>query len=380
MGFIKQTMNEFPYFSIIIPVYNAEKYLTECIDSIVEQTYKNLEIICVNDGSTDRSFDILQKYQKDDCRIYIINQSNSGPSSARNAGLGIAKGRFVWFVDADDYIEQRACERLYQVAQQQNPDVVIFGAYIFPLRFRPPLGLRKTLTTRNKSYHAFTPEVLFIEPGSRPFLWNKIYRLSYLNKYNLRFEKTISVGGDHAFQLIAFPRATGFAFIADKLYHYRWMREGSITSIYKNAQEQRFKQHLYLAKHTRDQWNKSGDLERMPEHFLKWSLDFLGPDLISFQLNNKSTYAHAMARLWQGFDLATYKKNLTREQLVLLNYVTFGRMPFRSKLYHVMAQTKISRLFRCLKNHGPGYSVRLAMEILKDFLRLSMAENKEEPE
>ncbi len=362
-------MTGLPYFSIVIPVYNAEKYLTECIDSIIGQTYKNLELICVNDGSTDHSLGILQKYQKEDRRIYIINQSKSGPSSARNAGLDIAKGRFVWFVDADDYIERRACEQLYQIDQQQNLDVIIFGAYIFPLRFRPPLGLRKTLTTRNKLYHAFTPEVLFIEPGSRPFLWNKIYRLSYLNKYNLRFEKTISVGGDHAFQFIAFPRATRFAFIADKLYHYRWMREGSITSIYKNAQEQRFKQHLHFAKHTRDQWDKSGDLERMPEHFLKWSIDFLGCDLISSTFPDKRAYACEFTQIWQGLDLTVYRKKLTKSQIDILDHISLGRTSFWYKIHKTVVFRKILGLFRCLKNHGPMYTARLVTEQIKDLAR-----------
>ena len=106
--------------SVIIPVYNVEPYLEQCLDSVINQTYKNLEIICINDGSTDNSLKILEKYQKKDNRIKLINQKNKGLSEARNAGLDVAKGEYIAFVDSDDYLELNAYEEAMNVVLQEK--------------------------------------------------------------------------------------------------------------------------------------------------------------------------------------------------------------------------------------------------------------------
>ena len=102
----------FPVVSVVIPVYNVEPYLSECLDSVCKQTLKNIEIICINDGSTDRSLTVLQKYSERDKRIHIINQNNQGLSYSRNVGIRQAKGRYVYFLDSDDYITHNALETL----------------------------------------------------------------------------------------------------------------------------------------------------------------------------------------------------------------------------------------------------------------------------
>ena len=102
-----------PLISIIIPVYNAEKYLKKCLDSVINQTYKNLEIILVDDGSTDKSPEICDKYAEKDSRIIVLHKENGGVSSSRNAGLDIFKGEYLSFVDSDDYVEPDYIEYLY---------------------------------------------------------------------------------------------------------------------------------------------------------------------------------------------------------------------------------------------------------------------------
>lgn len=113
--------------SIIIPIYNAEKYLEKCLDSIVKQTYKNIEIICVNDGSKDNSINILSRYNKMDNRIVLINKENNGLSSARNIGLASATGEFVMFVDSDDWIDIDTCEKCLKIMNKYSVDVVMFS-------------------------------------------------------------------------------------------------------------------------------------------------------------------------------------------------------------------------------------------------------------
>ena len=113
--------------SVIVPIYNEEKFLPECLNSIVNQTYKNLEIIVVNDGSKDKTLDIIESIAKDDPRIIVINQENQGVSAARNNALKGVDGDFVMFVDSDDWLDLDTCEVLIKEAVKENADIVMCG-------------------------------------------------------------------------------------------------------------------------------------------------------------------------------------------------------------------------------------------------------------
>lgn len=117
--------------SVIIPVYNVEAYLRECVESVLKQTYQNFEIILVDDGSTDSSGDICDEYAGNDERICVIHQKNSGPSKTRNTGLENANGKYIYFLDSDDYIERNALELLINTAETNNADLVFFDARSF---------------------------------------------------------------------------------------------------------------------------------------------------------------------------------------------------------------------------------------------------------
>lgn len=112
--------------SVIVPVYNVEDYLNECLDSIINQTFEDIEIICVNDGSTDNSLAILEDYEKKDERIKIISQENCGLSCARNKGMSVATGEYIYFIDSDDYLESEALGELYDLAEKKDLDVILF--------------------------------------------------------------------------------------------------------------------------------------------------------------------------------------------------------------------------------------------------------------
>ena len=121
-----------PKISIIIPVYNVEKYLRECLDSCINQTLEDIEIICVDDYSTDNSYKILEEYQQKDSRIKIFRQEkNNKQGAARNRGLEIATGEYVWFVDSDDYIDTNACQILYDAIKEFDVDMLCFSALKF---------------------------------------------------------------------------------------------------------------------------------------------------------------------------------------------------------------------------------------------------------
>lgn len=163
--------------SIIIPVYNAEKYLRQCLDSVVNQTLKDIEIICVNDGSPDNSLEILQEYAKKDDRIKIINKVNGGVSSARNVGLEVAQGEFIGFVDSDDYIDLNYYENLYNRAKVTCSDIVV-AEYIYRFRDKKKkvfLKVDKSVVTTNVKEKF---ECLYLPDFC--YLGNKIYKRDFL--------------------------------------------------------------------------------------------------------------------------------------------------------------------------------------------------------
>lgn len=123
-------MKEEFLISVIIPIYNSEKYLKRCIDSIINQTYKNIEIICINDGSTDESYNILKQYEIKDNRIIILNKLNQGVSSARNDGIRISKGQYITFVDSDDWLELDAIENMVYLAKNKESDAIRTNYYV----------------------------------------------------------------------------------------------------------------------------------------------------------------------------------------------------------------------------------------------------------
>jgi glycosyltransferase involved in cell wall biosynthesis len=180
-----------PKISVIIPVYNMEKYLRKCVDSVINQTLKDIEIICVNDGSTDGSLAILEEYAEKDSRIIIVNQKNGGLSCARNSGLDIAKAAYITFVDSDDWIESNMCEVFFNIIEKERVDLVVGNvAVIEDIEKDEYIEKRSGLvaqyydsfnTARGK--HKFSGNFL----SYRPSAWGKLYKKSIIDKRNFRF-------------------------------------------------------------------------------------------------------------------------------------------------------------------------------------------------
>jgi glycosyltransferase involved in cell wall biosynthesis len=215
--------------SVIIPVYNAEKYLAGCIESLLRQTLKECEFIFVNDGSRDSSREILEEYKKSDSRMILINQENQGVSIARNNGIKIASGDYLGFVDADDYIEKDMYEKLYCTAKQHNCDITIsnFESHLngHKVIIDYPFPMNKLL---NRQY--ITRELLpyFIKAENLNSVCNKIYRQSLVNEHKVRFPEKVALGEDGMFNIQCFSRAASVIYLDYIGYFYREV-EGSAT-------------------------------------------------------------------------------------------------------------------------------------------------------
>lgn len=173
--------------SIIVPVYNVEKYLRKCLDSLINQTLKDIEIICINDGSTDKSLEILEEYKNRDSRIILLNQENSGQSVARNRGIEIAKGEYLGFVDPDDWIDLDYYEKLYYSANTNDTDIAVGGIIrVTGIKKKKFLNFEKETITDNTNLKFELCDV-----PEKSYVWNKIYKTEKLKEIGLEFEKGI---------------------------------------------------------------------------------------------------------------------------------------------------------------------------------------------
>lgn len=277
-----------PKVSIIIPVYNVEQYLKECMDSVLNQTLNDIEIICVDDCSTDNSLNILKEYTLKDDRIKLIEQpENRGAYVARNSGLKIATGEYIGFVDPDDYIELSTYEKAYEAAKSNDSDMVVFGGE--PFEAKSSLA-RSALNTRDNIYIDNSFKALLNEAGSLPFVWNKIYKRSLLMDNNIKFEEERN-GCDKVFCWYIFPTAKKITFISNKLYHYRIGRSESAVNDFWNGNIKSMDTAIKNNKCIINRWLKMGYAQSVPDKFLQHYINFYFSRLTRLREDLKKHYA-----------------------------------------------------------------------------------------
>lgn len=223
--------------SVIVPIYNVEKYLDKCIRSLSEQTFKEQEIILVDDGSTDRSGAICDDWAKKDSRIVVIHQKNQGISEARNVGIGCSQGDYLAFVDGDDFVEAQYLEKLYRKAKEDDTDITICN-----YRFSDEDGN----DIQNSNYSYFTSEkilngyevlMLFEDKHIRTFFdvcWNKLYKKELFE--GIGFPKGISIVEDISLLPSLYYRAKRVGFCGEVLYNYVY-RKSSVSNKSRSLSE-----------------------------------------------------------------------------------------------------------------------------------------------
>ena len=244
-------MKPTPKVSIIVPVYNVAPYLHQCMDSLIDQTYRNIEIICVDDGSTDASGEILDQYAKTDDRVLAIHTTNAGVASARNTALSYAAGEYITFVDGDDWIDIAACERAVLHAEAQHADLVLwpyirefsnhsapkvifpegksFGEYECRELQRRMIGLLRNELARPENADAICT------------VWGKLYRREIIEQNNIRFTDLQHIGTyeDGLFNLYYLAHVKRAVYIPDYLSHYR--KNTGMTSRYRSKLRSQWK-------------------------------------------------------------------------------------------------------------------------------------------
>ena len=211
--------------SIIIPIYNSEKYLKQCLESLKFQDYKNFEVIMINDGSTDSSQNICKLFSKNDDRFKLYNQKNSGVSKSRNSGLRKATGDIIMFVDSDDYLEQNAFSII--VKQLDRNDILCF-AYNIIYKDKVQKIVLKNTTIREEIY-----KNIYYNNSIGGYLWNKVFRLDIIRKNKLQFNENIHFCEDLLFVCQYLKFCKNLYYFNKPLYNYR-MRKSSVSFDFYN--------------------------------------------------------------------------------------------------------------------------------------------------
>ena len=273
--------------SIIVPIYNVEKYLECCLSSLLNQTLENIEIICVNDGSTDNSANILQKYERIDNRIKVINQSNEGQGVARNNALNVAMGEYIGFVDPDDYVSPQMFETLYNKAKQYNADLVEESFYIYnqarkdkkKKKNKLNLPIEKVFNWKVRKNYAFSVNLA---------IWNKLYRRDFIKKHNIEFMDVLR-GEDIIFTVKSRVLAERILYIDNADYYYRIKEDNSIIinpELKEKIKVNRFEYFKLFSQSLVD----SNIYNILEKDYKKWVKKSLTEDLLKKQFKNKIMY------------------------------------------------------------------------------------------
>ena len=213
--------------SVIIPVYNVEEYLSECIGSVLNQTYKDLQIICINDGSTDNSLKILNDYAVKDSRIVLVSQENQGVSTARNKGINVAEGEYITFLDPDDWFEPELIEFALKAINNSHSDIAIFCPNYLK-------NNKKEINKEQLEYLSEAKEKRYKHYRNNlvNYSWDKLYRTDFIKKNNIKFCEQIDQTEDVLFSLECLSHNPKIEYIPKCLYNYRINRAGSAMTNY----------------------------------------------------------------------------------------------------------------------------------------------------
>ena len=328
--------------SVIVPVFNASKHLSKTLDSIANQTLKELEIICIDDGSTDNSPEILKNYADKDKRLIVISQKNQGVSAARNAGLSIAKGKYIQFVDSDDILKGEAIQKLYEKAQETNADITLFCHNRIAgnvIKYNNLKELRKYNTNRSN--------LMNLLPFSY-YVWDKLIKFSFLKENNIEFLKDAVSSEDGQFMLNCFSKNPDISTLEEILYIY-------------NDTENSSTHRLNWTGHSIDTFYKilnSDIYKKADEKFKRFIIDKYVYSLIywfdnqkhqeRYRKSNKKKLENLVTYLYKNIDKKIIKNRDSIDKLKQL--IEYRTLP--QKIFSVKKYPKFNKTYKVLSLSG----------------------------
>lgn len=259
--------------SVVVPVYNVERYLDASLGSLEDQSLEDIDIICVDDGSTDGSRAALARWEGRDPRVRVLSKPNGGLSSARNAGIDAATTEYVCFLDSDDRFHPNACAEIVRLLDQTHADVLTFGATLCPPDARSP-WIARVLSPRDAVFEGYSPDLMFRE-SSRPFAWRMALRREFLARGGLRFDEGVRFGEDQIFAFAVYPRASRVALSSERLYEYRVVREGSLMAGMNADVEAKLLEHVTIIDHILADWECGGFLGADDANLVEFVMEYV---------------------------------------------------------------------------------------------------------
>ena len=269
-----------PIISVIIPVYNAEKYLQQCLNSICNQTLRDIEILCIDDGSTDNSLNILQVYAERDPRIRIFSQKNQGAGAARNCGLRNAQGTYLSFLDADDFFESTMLEKVLHSLEQYQADFVVFNSDQYHMDTKKYVQQPWVLRLEDiPPYLPFTHRELTnnVFKTFVGWAWDKVYRRSFVLEHNLLFQEQ-RTSNDLLFVFSALVLAKKITVVNEVLAHQRRGGSESLSVTREKSWHCFYDALIALRSRLQDEgiyWELEQDYINYALHFSLWNLNTL---------------------------------------------------------------------------------------------------------
>lgn len=323
--------------SIIVPVYNTENYLEKCLYSLVNQTYKNIEIIIIDDGSPDNSMNIIQKFVLADNRVKVISQKNQGLSGARNTGMNNANGDYIMFIDSDDWIEIDTCEKAINASEKYNADVV-FWSYIkeFSNSQKDNYLFDKTeIIWSEKNINQLSRRMVGLvgdelaNPQSIDNLvtaWGKLYKKSVIG--DVRFTDTKIIGTEDAlFNIEVFLGINSAVYIPDLLSHYRKDNESSLTHNYKKKLVSRWREMYSRIKFLLDRNDMSREYYDALKNRICFGLIGLGINLAE---DKKMSFKEKKKEIYNILSMKHYQ--------IALKDLDFSYLPIQWKVFFKLAK------------------------------------------
>lgn len=281
-----------PTVSVVVPVYNAADYLPECLDSILAQTIEDVEVICVDDGSTDNSLDILRSYEQSDPRVAVLKQNNAGPGVARNTGIEAARGEYLYFLDADDFCHPTFLEKALQASKTNDADVVVCRFNLYnqqvQVEISPAWTLRSDLYPTGSFDWRSNPRDLFATFHNYP--WNKLVRTEFIKKNSIRFQD-IYLTEDFLFSAKVLVLAKSIVCLNEPLVSHR---EGTQTNVMASKHKHPFDFIEGFAT-TKQFLIDQGCYDQLRSSFVPWAVNACRYNLLT--MKNLHSFHEVISRL-----------------------------------------------------------------------------------
>lgn len=380
--------------SIVVPIYNVEQYLAQCLDSLINQTLQEIEIICVNDGSTDNSAKIISDYANRDSRIRVITKKNTGYGNSMNIGFDAACGEYIGIVESDDYADQDMFEVLYRTAKENNLDVVKSSYYFY---YSQPVEKndKQEIVSSVLSNKTFCPTTYFSAKmemveffNIKPTIWSAIYRKQFLLDNDIRFNETPGASfQDASFNFKVWTCANRVQMLQEAFLHYRQDNEnssvnskGKVFCICDEYEEME----RFLKKHPEKYATLECIKNRIKYDSYMWNYERLAPkykyifieraaeefreDMKNGTLQKEYFEWYKWKRLFEIIEdpIAFHTKNMTEEYALYAGNMQIKEI-LNSPAYQFAKLVsffprKVKGGIQCIKDHGIFYTIRLAIK------------------